>query len=230
MDIWTLKSTDKRGCTRIRQADPFGSARTGQPACLTRTNPRLAEGAIRALSAFIRVTLFDSRGSPRTSWRHPSGFRTHWPVMTRILEVQLLRNRHRGPGRRSSFIHSRSAQGTPCTAKDPVARSGILGRSWRLFPRRLTPSSSRWPRRAFPKGRHPPEDGGRLPYDDLREVYRQARGTALALVGLRSAAARAGGAGVRDRPEWVTAYLGILLAGCTAVPLDAQLSPPNGDA
>ncbi len=59
----------------------------------------------------------------------------------------------------------------------------------------------------------------------FHEVSRQAEGVArgLAALGLQSSARVA--ILSENRPEWVFAYLGIFFAGCTAVPLDPQISP-----
>lgn len=57
------------------------------------------------------------------------------------------------------------------------------------------------------------------------ELYRQARGVALAL--LARGLNRGDRAAIlsENRPEWVVAYLGIMMAGGTVVPLDTQISP-----
>ncbi len=57
------------------------------------------------------------------------------------------------------------------------------------------------------------------------EVWRQALGVALALHGLGYRAGDRVSILSENRPEWVFAYFGIFLAGCVAVPLDAQISP-----
>jgi len=60
---------------------------------------------------------------------------------------------------------------------------------------------------------------------DYREVDRQTRGVALGLTGMGFRPGARVAILSENRPEWVYAYVGILLAGGTAVPLDTQISP-----
>jgi long-chain acyl-CoA synthetase len=63
------------------------------------------------------------------------------------------------------------------------------------------------------------------PTTSYQEAYHQIRGVASGLLAL---GLKPGGKVAilsENRPEWVVAYLGIYLAGMTAVPLDAQISP-----
>lgn len=57
------------------------------------------------------------------------------------------------------------------------------------------------------------------------EVNRQARGAALGLAGMGFRPGVRVAVLSENRPEWVYAYIGILLAGGTVVPLDPQISP-----
>ena len=57
------------------------------------------------------------------------------------------------------------------------------------------------------------------------EVRRQSRGVARGLLDLGLRAGQRVAILSENRPEWVIAYLGILLAGGVVVPLDAQISP-----
>jgi long-chain acyl-CoA synthetase len=56
------------------------------------------------------------------------------------------------------------------------------------------------------------------------EVHRQSRGVALGLAAIGLKPGARVGILSENRPEWVIAYLGIYLAGGTAVPLDTQIS------
>jgi long-chain acyl-CoA synthetase len=57
------------------------------------------------------------------------------------------------------------------------------------------------------------------------EVWRQASGVALGLLGMGFSAGDRMAILSENRAEWVFAYMGIFIAGGTAVPLDAQISP-----
>jgi long-chain acyl-CoA synthetase len=57
------------------------------------------------------------------------------------------------------------------------------------------------------------------------ELYRQVRGVAIALVARGLLRQQRAAILSENRPEWAVAYLGILMAGGSAVPLDPQISP-----
>ncbi len=57
------------------------------------------------------------------------------------------------------------------------------------------------------------------------EVWHQAKGVALGLAGMGLRPETRIAILSENRPEWVFAYLGIFLSGCTAVPLDPLISP-----